>query len=116
MHKFLVLLLSTVACASVALADPGVKITNDNGSQSKTLTTPSNVRSCVCLASTQTATIQGVNGGTIRVFSSVDCTGAYDTISTNGKISNAQWVNSISWGPSGSSLSPGTCPNWYNGP
>ncbi|KAG0045720.1 hypothetical protein BGZ83_009031 [Gryganskiella cystojenkinii] len=106
-------LLSAFACASVAFADYGVKISNNSGAKSLKFTTPNNIRPCICLASTQTATIQGVNGGDIKVFQKADCTGNYQIISPNGNIKNAQWVNSISFGPSGSSRDPGTCPDWY---
>jgi len=98
----------------MVVADYGVQIANNGGSKKLTLTTPAGTRPCICLASTQTATIKGVNGGDIKVFSTVDCTGNFQTIGSNSAISNAQWVNSISFGASGSSTGPGSCPNWYN--
>ncbi|GJJ76050.1 hypothetical protein EMPS_08409 [Entomortierella parvispora] len=114
MQKTLVLMLSAVLCASMVAAEYAVQIANNNGSKSLKLTAPDGTRPCICLASTQTATIKGINGGNIKVFSSVDCTGNYQTIGSNSAISNAQWVNSISFGASGSSSGPGSCPNWYN--
>lgn len=114
MHKSLILLLSAALCASMVVAEYAVQIANNNGSKKLKLKAPSGTRPCICLASTQTATIKGINGGDIKVFSTADCTGNYQVIGSNKGISNAQWVNSISFGASGSSTGPGTCPDWYN--
>ncbi|KAF9969738.1 hypothetical protein BGZ73_007763 [Actinomortierella ambigua] len=108
------LALSAIACASVVYADYAVQILNNDGSKKHTFKTPNNIRPCICLASTQTNTIGGMNGGNIKLFWSNDCTGRYNVLGSNSGITGAQWVNSMSFGPSGSSLSPGTCPNWYN--
>ncbi|KAK5807785.1 hypothetical protein F5H01DRAFT_352585 [Linnemannia elongata] len=106
-------LLSAAACASIALADYAVQICDTDCNRVHTFRTPSNIRPCICLASTQTGTIGDINGGDIKVFQSIDCTGNYQVIKPGKAISNAQWVNSMSFGPSGSSRSPGTCPDWY---
>ncbi|KAG0089641.1 hypothetical protein BGZ93_000014 [Podila epicladia] len=111
--KFLYLL-SAAACASVAYAQYAVQICNNGCQKTHTFKTTSSIRPCICLASTQTATIGGINGGDIKVFRSTDCTGSYQKIGPNEGINNAQWVNSMSFGPSGSSREPGPCGNWYN--
>lgn len=67
-------------------------------------------RECICLSETQTSIIYGSKGGIVRAFSSTDCTGNYDVITTS--LSSAQWVNSISFGQSGSSTSPPPCVNY----
>ncbi|KAF9132184.1 hypothetical protein KI688_011849 [Linnemannia hyalina] len=110
----LLYLLSAVACASVALAEYKLQICDNTCKRVHTFKTPNNIRPCICLASTQTGTIGGIGGGDIKLFQSIDCTGNFQKIGPNAGISNAQWVNSVSFGPSGSSRSPGTCPNWYN--
>ncbi|KAF9150315.1 hypothetical protein BG015_007886 [Linnemannia schmuckeri] len=106
-------LLSVVACASVVLAQYQVKICDNTCRRKYKFNTPNNLRACICLRSTQTGTIEGNNGGLIRIFSSNDCTGDFKEISPNGIRHNAQWVNSMSFGPPGSSRSPGTCPAYY---
>ncbi|KAK3814563.1 MAG: hypothetical protein JOS17DRAFT_760787 [Linnemannia elongata] len=108
----LLYLLSAVACASIVYAEYQVQICDNTCNRKHTFKT-TNIRPCICLASTQTGTIGGINGGDIKVFASTDCTGNYQQLKPNQGISNAQWVNSVSFGPSGSSLSPGTCPDWY---
>ncbi|KAF9301780.1 hypothetical protein BGZ74_006273 [Mortierella antarctica] len=110
----LLYLLSAAACASVAYAEYKVQICNNGCQKVHTFKTPNNIRPCICLASTQTATIGGIDGGIIKVFQSNNCRGNYQTIPSNKAIENAQWVNSMSFGPSGSSLDPGPCGDWYN--
>ncbi|KAJ2956894.1 hypothetical protein NQZ79_g7306 [Umbelopsis isabellina] len=70
-------------------------------------------RQCQCLSNTQTAHIANSYGGIVRVFQSTDCTGAYETIGSQGSIDNAEWVNSVSFGSSGSSSGPYGCPNLF---
>ncbi|KAG0332894.1 hypothetical protein BG000_009646 [Podila horticola] len=110
----LLYLLSAAACASVAYAEYAVQICNNGCKKVHTFKTPNNIRPCICLASTQTATIGDINGGDIKVFQSADCTGNFQKIPRNEAINNAQWVNSMSFGPSGSSRDPGPCGDWYN--
>ncbi|KAJ2956750.1 hypothetical protein NQZ79_g7411 [Umbelopsis isabellina] len=71
-------------------------------------------RKCLCLKGTTTWQIgQSTGAGTVKMFSTTDCTGNYEVVPTNSYISNAQWVNSISYGPSGSSAMYGDCGiNW----
>jgi hypothetical protein len=61
-------------------------------------------RQCWCTKDVKTAEIQnsGGSGGLVRLFSTDDCT-----------VSNAEWVNSVSLGPSGSSIGPGSCPSSF---
>ncbi|KAG2181367.1 hypothetical protein INT43_008950 [Umbelopsis isabellina] len=70
-------------------------------------------RQCQCLSKTQTQLIANSYGGIVRVFASTDCTGAYDNIGSGDSISNAEWVNSVSFGASGSSSGPYGCPNLF---
>jgi hypothetical protein len=118
MHKALVFLIAFALQSGVALADYQVNIYNNNESKSNMFPlwegTP--VRWCVCVRNTQTGFIEGVNGGLIKLFSSSDCTGNYDTIGSNEKVGNANWVNSFSFGRSGiSSNNPnGVCPNYLS--
>ncbi|KAF9096609.1 hypothetical protein BGX29_008517 [Mortierella sp. GBA35] len=113
MHKTLVLLL---ALSSSAFASYYADIRNNDGSKAFrfTVVAPSS-RACWCVRNTQTGSIKGVNGGNIKLFSSSDCTGNYQTIESNGIAKNTQWVNSFSMGASGvpSDGPDGHCPNWY---
>ncbi|ORX46493.1 hypothetical protein DM01DRAFT_312426 [Hesseltinella vesiculosa] len=59
-------------------------------------------RACFCLKS-RSDRIRNKDGGTVRVFKSSDCTGTYASISKGHTISNAVWVNSVSFGPKGTS-------------
>jgi hypothetical protein len=71
-------------------------------------------RKCLCLQGTTTSQIgQSTGSGSVKVFSTTDCTGNYEVIPENSYINNAQWVNSISYGPGGSSVMYGNChDNW----
>ncbi|KAF8952610.1 hypothetical protein CPC16_006908 [Podila verticillata] len=116
MHKVLFLLLAL--CASVALAASPffADIRNNDGSKVfRFKVYGDNNRGCWCVKNTQTGSITGVNGGNIKLFSTSDCTGNYQTLGSNSKASNTQWVNSFSMGASGVSSSDpqGYCPNWY---
>ncbi|KAF8924758.1 hypothetical protein CPC16_007337 [Podila verticillata] len=111
MHKFLVLLLTL---SSSAFAYKCLIIKNNSGSQSFRFCVNDADRQCFCVKNTQTGSIKGDNGGDIKLFSTTDCTGNFQTLGTNSGISNTQWVNSISLGASGKpSYSDGFCPNWY---
>jgi hypothetical protein len=72
-------------------------------------------RQCWCTKDVKTAEIQnsGGSGGLVRLFSTDDCTGNYETMSADQTVSNAEWVNSVSLGPSGSSIGPGSCPSSF---
>jgi hypothetical protein len=74
-------------------------------------------RSCMCLSEVSTYTLNcdsTTNCGTMRVFASTDCTGAYDTVGSS-TIKPAYWVNSVSFGSSSVSSSMyGTCAT-FNG-
>ena len=71
-----------------------------------------NERICICIENTSTYLISmSGNGGTMRAFSSNDCTGSYTPI--NEYITDAYWANSFSFGPSGSSTLIDSCINFY---
>ncbi|KAI8072873.1 hypothetical protein BC940DRAFT_291831 [Gongronella butleri] len=68
-------------------------------------------RKCMCLKDVSTYKIYcdpSLDCGSIKAFASTDCTGAYDSVTGSG-IKDAYWVNSISFGGSGSSTMYGTC-------
>ncbi|KAM3578252.1 hypothetical protein VKS41_009324 [Umbelopsis sp. WA50703] len=65
-------------------------------------------RVCRCLKNVHTAEIYPPSNGVGRAFSTDDCTGTYSTITKT--LPNAEWVNSVSYGGSGSSVWDGTCP------
>ncbi|KAF9921621.1 hypothetical protein FBU30_008305 [Linnemannia zychae] len=72
-------------------------IFNNDGSKNTALYSHLDNRVCYCLVDTQTAKIDGRPGGTVKLFSTSDCTGNWS--SGSGKITyNAQWVNSVSIG------------------
>ncbi|KAG0046622.1 hypothetical protein BGZ83_008229 [Gryganskiella cystojenkinii] len=107
-----------VVCSTVVL---GVQSSNaivhlfNNAGKEFSLYFDSSQRWCECLSNTQTARIQGENGGVIKLFSSTDCTGNYDTLGSNSEVGNAQWVNSISFGNGAikSTQWPNGCPNLF---
>ncbi|KAF9273044.1 hypothetical protein BGZ68_001876 [Mortierella alpina] len=71
-------------------------------------------RKCACLKNTQTNKIENEDGGDVKLFSTSDCTGNYVQMKNGATQSNAQWVNSMSYGSSGmSSDGPYRCPNYY---
>ncbi|KAF9162435.1 hypothetical protein BGX20_001725 [Mortierella sp. AD010] len=108
MSKSIVLLL--VFCTIGAFAQSwSFKVTNNAG-KSATLPIVGYKRFCVCLETTQTATIKNTNGGVMKLFSTDDCTGNYAVLSKRSTRSNAQWVNSVSVGVDGiPSFGPTQC-------
>ncbi|KAG0352996.1 hypothetical protein BG005_007627 [Podila minutissima] len=101
------------ALATSALAYYQVSVEN-NYSRNIHLYAQDGTRQCYCLTNTQSAYIRGVNGGDIKLFSSDDCTGSYSTLESDEEVGEAHWVNSVSFGASGSSKDPnGYCPNWH---
>ncbi|KAG0341942.1 hypothetical protein BG000_007492 [Podila horticola] len=121
--KSILALLSTAALASVSLAavvpagagGPEYQIIITDHKMIQPITHGSNdFRQCYCLSNTLSATIYGKNGGLIQAYSSKNCSGGFQVIDSNGELSNAQWVNSISFGPGGvKTLKPGNCPKYY---
>ncbi|KAK3804848.1 MAG: hypothetical protein J3Q66DRAFT_361649, partial [Benniella sp.] len=112
MHK--VLLLLSLCTSAVFAATYQVRVYNNDRSKSFTFKAY-NSRGCFCIKNTQTGFIRGIDGGDIKLFSTTDCTGNYSTLGSNSERSNAQWVNSFSFGQSGvpSDDPQGHCPNWY---
>ncbi|KAG0086443.1 hypothetical protein BGZ93_000116 [Podila epicladia] len=103
-----ILLLSTLCIAQVAVAQTwySIHLYNNDGSKDTTLDFQDD-RVCYCLSETQTAKIDGTKGGDVKLFSSDDCTGKYSN-GSDKMTTNAQWVNSVSFGRSGiPSLGPG---------
>jgi len=68
-------------------------------------------RTCFCVSNIHTEVFANQNGGTLKLFSSSDCTGNYDVVPLHSEISNGEWVNSFSLGPAGSSVGPYGCPS-----
>ena len=114
MHKAIIVLLALAFYSGVALAVTNhVYIYNNNKSKSQVFGAI-DTRFCACVKNTQTGFIKGVNGGDIKLFSSNDCTGNFQTLESNGEAKNAQWVNSFSYGKSGiPSSGPFGCPDYY---
>ncbi|KAG0016520.1 hypothetical protein BGZ82_001029 [Podila clonocystis] len=110
----IIVLLSAV-CAQVAFADNYcIGLWNNGGAKFNSLCHDTASRVCYCLSNTQTATIAGFPGGDIKLFASSNCKGSYQSIGSESKVNNAQWVNSVSFGRSGiSSSGPSGCPNYY---
>ncbi|KAF9969736.1 hypothetical protein BGZ73_007761, partial [Actinomortierella ambigua] len=101
------LLLSALCIAQAALAEAySLHISNNDASKDFTFEFDDD-RICYCLKDTQTAKIDGRNGGDVKLFSSNNCKGDYT--SGSGKVTyGAQWVNSVSFGKSGiASRGPG---------
>ncbi|KAI9235055.1 MAG: hypothetical protein BYD32DRAFT_463787 [Podila humilis] len=102
------------ALSASALATFGVTVINDNGS-GYTLYAQDHQRLCYCLKNTQSASIRGFNGGTIKLFSTADCTGKFATLGSNDEVGSAKWVNSVSFGRSDiPSRDPPGCPDYHN--
>lgn len=78
----------------------------DKSGECRFLVNESGKRVCSCMSGTQTDQISYDISGSLRLFSTTDCTGAYETV-TSGTVHNAEWVNSISFGPSGTSYMDG---------
>ncbi|KAF9090359.1 hypothetical protein BGX27_002283 [Mortierella sp. AM989] len=102
-------------CASIALADTRffykVNYWNTAGTKVDNLMADYGTRVCICLKNIQTGSIQGNAGGDIKLFQSTDCTGNFQKLGSNSKLTNTQWVNSISFGKSGiPSVGPNGCP------
>ncbi|KAG0294843.1 hypothetical protein BGZ97_004961 [Linnemannia gamsii] len=111
MYKSLLLLLGL---GSSAFAARSVIVRSNDGNQHFQFWLNDVDRYCYCVRDTQTGSIEGVNGGVIRLFSSSDCTGNYQTIGSDERIYNTQWVNSFSYGAGGiASGGPGPRCNWY---
>ncbi|KAI9307063.1 hypothetical protein BJ944DRAFT_238194 [Cunninghamella echinulata] len=69
-------------------------------------------RVCHCLKNVNTHKIYpATTAGVFRLFSTTDCTGNYQTMTA--MVDNAEWVNSVSFGPSGTSVGPWGCPSTY---
>ncbi|OAQ24798.1 hypothetical protein K457DRAFT_129505 [Linnemannia elongata AG-77] len=115
MHKAALLLLAISSISYAASDDTWVLIANVGWTKDHVFQVPSNQRNCVCVKNVQTYRIYSDSFCNARAFSSSDCTGNFQTItSTDHPIGNAQWVNTISFGKAGiSSSGPSGCPNWY---
>lgn len=112
MKQFAVLLLLVLSIHTV-FAEYIINFWNDAGTEGNAESSCAK-RVCYCFKGTQTNKLKNTAGGTVKAFSTTDCTGNYDTIAIGSTISNAQWVNSVSMGPSGTSYALGTCDNLFN--
>ncbi|KAG0288897.1 hypothetical protein BGZ97_006640 [Linnemannia gamsii] len=108
-----------VVCSTIVLGAESYEILlKNNAGNSMVLVAGSDQRTCFCLVNTQTASIKGQNGGDIKLFSSDNCNGNYQSLGPNDTAYNAQWVNSASWGKSGIPSTDGyldgqRCPNVF---
>ncbi|KAG0310872.1 hypothetical protein BGZ97_012257 [Linnemannia gamsii] len=99
MHKSIVFL-AALTYVQVSLAAVSIWIENNDNSKNKALWVPDGQRYCYCLSNTQTAYIDGRGAGVVKLFGKADCTGNF--ADGSGTVtSNAQWVNSVSFGASG---------------
>ncbi|KAF9114345.1 hypothetical protein BGX30_006627, partial [Mortierella sp. GBA39] len=108
------ILLAALCYTQVTLAVYLISIENNDDSKHRTLTIPNGERWCYCLSKTQTAIIYDNGGGSTKLFSTSDCTGNY-AMGTGETTYNAQWVNSVSFGPEGipSTWGAGRSCSWY---
>ncbi|KAF9904173.1 hypothetical protein EC991_002967 [Linnemannia zychae] len=117
MHKALAMIL--VVCSTIVLGVESYEILlKNNAGKAMVLIAGAGKRTCFCLVNTQTASIKGQDGGDIKLFSSNNCKGNYQTLGSNEGAYNAQWVNSVSWGKSGIPSTDGyldgkRCPNVF---
>ncbi|KAF9369367.1 hypothetical protein CPB97_003643 [Podila verticillata] len=101
MHTKTPVLLLAVS-SNVAFGFSSFVLTNNAGRQHESsIAKVNDDRYCICVKNTQTASVEGMNGGLIKLFSTNDCTGNYQTLGSNGKAYNTYWVNSVSWGKEG---------------
>jgi hypothetical protein len=114
MVKLLTILLITSSIYMVSATYYGPWICDTVGC--RRLPDISSGRSCMCLSEVSTYELYcdpSLNCGTVRVFASTDCTGAYDTVGST-TIKPAYWVNSMSFGSTASSSMYGTCGTFDN--
>lgn len=95
-----VVLLAALCYAQVTLAVYQIWIENNDNSKHRYLSVPEGSRWCYCLSKTQTAIIDDNGGGTVKLFSTSDCTGNF-ALGTKKTTYNSQWVNSVSFGEDG---------------
>ncbi|KAF9945998.1 hypothetical protein BGZ70_003457 [Mortierella alpina] len=110
MHKSLVLI-ALLASTALAQGDYHMDVYNNQGKKLRFYDYKGH-RSCFCLKNTQTAKISNVDVGDAKLFSTNDCTGNFVQLGKGKTQSNAQWVNSFSFGDSGkaSELADARCP------
>ncbi|KAG0283989.1 hypothetical protein BGZ96_011641 [Linnemannia gamsii] len=89
MHKLIALLAFFVASA-VAQGDYHMDIYN-NVNQRMRFYEYNGHRSCICVKNVQSAKIRNVNVGDAKLFSTIDCTGNYDTVAKGATQANTQW-------------------------
>ncbi|KAI1297107.1 hypothetical protein EDD11_007231 [Mortierella claussenii] len=114
MHKSFVLMAILVASV-VAEGDYHMDIYNNQGKRLRFYDYNGH-RSCFCLKNTQTAKVANVDVGDAKLFSTTDCTGNFVQLAKGKTQSNAQWVNSFSFGDSGKSseIADPHCPKYSN--
>ncbi|KAG0036338.1 hypothetical protein BGZ82_004364 [Podila clonocystis] len=110
MHK-LIVLMTLMAATALAQGNYHIDIYNNQGKKIR-LYDYKGHRTCKCLKNTQTAKITNVDVGDAKLFSTNDCEGNFVQLSKGKTQSNAQWVNSVSFGDSGraSELADSHCP------
>ncbi|KAG0335528.1 hypothetical protein BG000_007452 [Podila horticola] len=112
MHKSLVLM-ALLATSALAQGDYHMDVYNNAGQKLRFYDYTGH-RSCFCLKNTQTAKIHNVDVADAKLFSTNDCTGNFASLAKGSTQSNAQWVNSFSFGDSGrpSEVADATCPKY----
>lgn len=112
MHKSLALL-ALLAASALAVGDYHMNVFNNAGKKISFYDYKGH-RTCLCVKNIQTAKIFNVDVGDAKLFSTQDCTGNFVALSKGKTQSNAQWVNSFSFGDSGrpSQVADPTCPRY----
>lgn len=111
--KLQILNLALIPFLLVSTADAYTVLIRNNQGWQKPFNTDG--RECYCLKNTQTNYIHNWQGGIVKLFSSTDCTGNYDTLGSDKILQPAYWVNSMSLGREGKSTGPFYCGDHFMG-
>ncbi|CAO3607024.1 unnamed protein product [Cunninghamella echinulata] len=103
----LVFLFLVISGYSIAVSAVFYDVPYCTGGACKFLTSTSTKRVCACMSGTRTEKINYDESGILKLFSTKDCTGNYQQVYKGQSVKNAMWVNSISFGPSGTSVMDG---------
>ncbi|KAF9542723.1 hypothetical protein EC957_001704 [Mortierella hygrophila] len=112
MHKSLALL-ALLAASALAIGDYHMDVINSANKKIRFYDYKGH-RTCLCIKNIQSAKIRNVDVGDAKLFSTTDCTGNYSKLGKGNTQSNAQWVNSFSFGDSGkpSQVADASCPKY----
>ncbi|KAI9306184.1 hypothetical protein BJ944DRAFT_238980 [Cunninghamella echinulata] len=103
----LVFLFLVVSGYSIAVSAVYYNVPYCSGGACAFLTSFTNKRICACMSGTRTEEINYDQSGVLKLFSTSDCTGNYQQVYKGQSVKNAMWVNSISFGPAGTSVMDG---------